>query len=468
MNVAELFVNLGIKGSDKTIGAIATTKQGLKDTASISLEAKAGILAAMYALERLFATSGKAGTDLTNFNATVGASVQTLQKYQYAARQVGVSNQAVEGSFRALQVAMTKTLMGEGAPKGLARVAQLTGTIGADDLKKFADNPELLIQRLQEYAKRETNKGLRNEVIKSFGIGEDMAAALSRGAFKPEVLQKAPTYSDKEINKLDQANIAWSNLGNKIEMAVGHFNAKHGGELVGDISKITEKVLKLAEAFMKFSEAIKLFDLIGKSFEGWGIILDGLVVAVNSVKDTFEDLDIFSGTKQEKLEQPDFTNDKTPNVFHPVLKDLFGSNPKAEEKIPVQKTEKEMPEAPESGIPVKMAPTEKENAPPLSPVGSGGMIDVSKLNSMFAAKEQVAPPKLKLVVPPSPMLPTSKSVLPPVPPSAAGAGGPMQNIEVNQNLNFNHDGTDVKRTGDSVKKSVKDAFRQMSAQGQGS
>src|ERR1700744_4238817 len=103
MDIGSLFLNLGIKGSEKTVGALTDVKKGLGELGSMSLEAKAGIVAAMYALEQLFATSGKAGTDLTNFNAITGESVKTLQQYQYAARQVGVSNQEVEGSFKTLQ-----------------------------------------------------------------------------------------------------------------------------------------------------------------------------------------------------------------------------------------------------------------------------------------------------------------------------------------------------------------------------
>src|SRR5580698_7170089 len=187
MDIGSLFLNLGVRGTDKTVGALTNVKKGLSETASLSLEAKAGIVGAIYALERLFATSGKAGTNLANFNAVTGESVKTLQQYQYAARQVGISNEDVEGSFKGLQSAMTKTLIGEGAPKGLARVGLLTGGISQQDIKKFAEQPQLLIQRLQEYSKKETNIGLRNETLKSFGISEGMIAALSRQAFRPDV-----------------------------------------------------------------------------------------------------------------------------------------------------------------------------------------------------------------------------------------------------------------------------------------
>lgn len=283
MQIGDLFLSLGIKGTEKTVESIGTVKKGLSDTASVSLEAKAAIVGAMYALERLFSTSGKAGTELTNFNALTGESVQTLQKYQYAGRQVGISNEETANSFKSLQSAMTKTMLGHGAPAGLARVSQLTGGITQKDIQDFMKNPELLLQRLQEYAAREKNIGLRNETIKSFGLGDNVIAGLSRGAFNQTALNRAPTYSDKEIAQLDKANIAWSNLGTKIEMAVGHFNALHGGALVKEISGVVAQVIKLTESFVKLSDQLHFFEVLGKIFEGWADIFELISSTVDKI-----------------------------------------------------------------------------------------------------------------------------------------------------------------------------------------
>lgn len=289
MNIAELFVNLGIKGADKTVGALTDVKKKMGELGSTSLEAKAGIVAAMYALEKLFAASGAAGTGLTNFNSLLGVSAKTLQQYQYAARQMGVSNQEVEGTFKTLQSTMTKTLLNGDAPKGLARLSLLTGDLNRGDLLKFQQNPELLIQRLQQYAQKEKNVGLRNETLKSFGVGDGMIAAMSRGGFSSQALAKAPTYSSREIGSLNDANIAWSNLGNKIEMAVGHFNARHGAQLVSDISNIVNQVMKMVEAFTILAEKLKFFQAIGLAFEGWSKILGGITESVGAVTGAVSD-----------------------------------------------------------------------------------------------------------------------------------------------------------------------------------
>lgn len=283
MNIGELFINLGIKGSDKTVGQLDKVKSGLKDTASMSLEAKAAIVGAMYALERLFAKSGAAGTGLTNFNALTGLSAKQLQQWQYAARQAGVANEEFEGSVKGVQNSMTNMLMGKGAPEGLAMLASKVGF----DAKKARDT-FYVMQKMQEFA-RQAPPDVGNAVLKSFGASEGTIAAMRRNAFNQKAFNQAPTYSDKEISALDRANTAWSNLGTKIEMAVGRFNAMHGGQLVKDISSIVDKVVKLAEAFTVLAEKLKVFQVIGKVFEGWAHIFSGISAGVDAVSGAIDD-----------------------------------------------------------------------------------------------------------------------------------------------------------------------------------
>lgn len=363
MIIADLFVNLGIKGAEKTVGALTGIEKSLKGLGSMSLEAKAAILGAMYALERLFSRSGQAGTDLTNFSALLGGSTKTLQQYQYAARQVGVSNQETENTFKSLQSTMTKLRMGEGAPKGYAQVAMLTGGITPQDVDRFMQNPELLLQKLQQYAQKEKRIGIRNEALKSFGLSDNMVAALSRNAFNPTTLQKAPTYSEKEISALDKANIAWSNLGTKIEMAIGHFNALHGGELVKDFTMLTDKVMKLTEAFLKLAETIHLFEGVGKVFEGLSLIFGGATDTVNKLKTP-------KGRESLKEGAEDFIHD-VPGMFQVIgesLQDMIFGEKKEEPSKPGAKRDESRPgkTSPiEHGA--KPSKTESKNFPSLSP-----------------------------------------------------------------------------------------------------
>ena len=279
MNVAELFVTLGIKGADKTVGSLDSVKKGLGNVSSMSLEAKAAILGAMYALQRMTAVSGQAGTDLTNFSLLTGKSAQELQKWQYAARQAGESSEDLAGSVKGVQSAMTNMLLNGDAPKGLKEVARAAGGI---DPTRIRDT-FYMMDKLATAA-RNLPADVGNQFLKGFGVSDAFIASARKGVFTEETFKKAPKYSDTEISSLDKSNIAWSNLGKKIEMAFGHFNAKHGQQIVAEISMIVTAVVKLAEAFERLAERLKVFQLIGKVFEGWAIIFDKIYGATDKVK----------------------------------------------------------------------------------------------------------------------------------------------------------------------------------------
>ena len=138
MNIAELFVSLGVKGSEKTIGAVANLSKGLAVSAGNALELSAGLGVAFYAFDRLTSGSNTAGQSLRNFETLTGVSADTLQRYQYAARQAGVSNEETAGSFKALQAAMGAVARNEGAPAGMKFIS---GLVGGFDIKRIQSQP---------------------------------------------------------------------------------------------------------------------------------------------------------------------------------------------------------------------------------------------------------------------------------------------------------------------------------------
>jgi hypothetical protein len=100
-------------------------------------------------------------------------------------------------------------------------------------------------------------------------------------------------------------------------------------------------------------------------------------------------------------------------------------------------------------------------------LGLGDKKPTDKVPRSATEKAASASPGLRLVAPPPPPGGDSRAALPPVPAAAPGSTQ-NQNVNVNQTLNFQHDGADPKRTADSVKKAVRESYRQIGAQGQGS
>lgn len=262
MTIGELFINLGIKGTEKTVGALTTVKKGLGEVSSMSLEAKAGIFALLYGLERLTAMSGATGTSMANFTALTDISGQTLQKWQYAARQAGESSDDLASSMKSVQNSMSQMLLGKGAPEGLGLIAK---TVKDFDPSRIRDTVYVMGKLVE--AAQKLPKDIGQTAIRSFGVSDAFISAARRGVFTEENFAKAPTYKEGELKQLDKANIAWSNLGNKVEMAIGHLNAKHGVELVTDLTKIADQVFRLAEGLDRVASKLKIFQGVAWVFK---------------------------------------------------------------------------------------------------------------------------------------------------------------------------------------------------------
>lgn len=288
MTIADLFVNLGVKGDGQAQKALGGVKTGLGEVKSMSLEAKAAILGAIYALESYMSDSAKAGTNLLNFTSATGMSAQALQQWQYAARQAGVSGEEMETSFKGVQQSMSNMLLGKGAPEVMAILAN---KVGFD--KNRAQDTQYVMGQLQKLA-QEIPPDIGRNLIAPL-VGENIFAAMRRNAFRPEVMSHAPTYSDREIVQLNKVDVAWSNLGNKIKMAIGHMTSSHGLSIVKDISMLTDQILKMVSAFELLAEKLQLFKVIGKIFEGWGFIFNGVNQGINAItgdkKDSNKKLD---------------------------------------------------------------------------------------------------------------------------------------------------------------------------------
>ena len=265
MPIGEMFLNLGIKGTQATLGALNYVKTSIGEIGSMSFTAKAGIVGMFYAIQQFTATSAQAGTNITNFTNLIGISGQTLQQYQYAAAQVGISNDEMAGTFKNVQQVMTTMRFGKGAPEGMAMLMQTLNAAGSNfDPNRAKTDTEYVMRKLQEYANLEKDISKRNLVMKSFGAGENVISAMSRNTFSSANLAKAPTFSDREVSQLDKINAAWIRLGIQIKMAVGQFNAKYGMELTNSISNIIVKIEKLVMALMHIAEKFHLFEIFGK------------------------------------------------------------------------------------------------------------------------------------------------------------------------------------------------------------
>lgn len=274
MKIAELFVALGVKGGDTTKRSLEGVKSGMGEIKSMSLEAKAAIVGVVYALEKMMSASAKKGTNLLDFATLTGLSTKQLQQWQYAAIQAGGSAEDLQTSVRNVQQSMTNMQLGKGAPEGIKVMAEQLERMGEKfDFKRAGNDPFYVMTQAQKFLQSDVPARFKATMARSLGLSDGTMAAMMRGAFSPDMLNKAPVLSDNQIGQLNKVDVAWKNLGLQVERAFDKFTSKHGLQIASDIGKITVEVFKLVDGLTRIAEKLKVFEGVGMVFEGWGKLL---------------------------------------------------------------------------------------------------------------------------------------------------------------------------------------------------
>lgn len=240
VKAGEFFVELGIKGAEGTLGALGKTNSAFADLKTMSIEAKAAILAALYGIEKLVSSSGELGTTLKNFSTISGVSTDVLQRYQFQAEKVGVANQSLQNSFKHVQESMLGIRAGEGLPKWMAAIvtslAQRGVDLGPDFVARAQKDPALAFQAMQKYAlipDKEIDRSTKAITLQQAGWSPDVVTAMLRGVFTPEKLAAVPSsaiLSGNEIDKLDALRARWDSLITEIEIFLAKMTARFLGD----------------------------------------------------------------------------------------------------------------------------------------------------------------------------------------------------------------------------------------------
>lgn len=283
-----MFVNLGVKGSEKTMDALGSVKRGLTGIKDMSLEAKAAYAAAFYAIGRLVTESGQFGTNLKNLNALTGVSTKTFQQYAYAMKLAGFSGNEAAQAIDKIQSMIYRMQMGKGSPAEMALAYQHLINAGVKmssmEWSIWGKNPELFLQRMAQFSQlKNIPEYIKTQLMRGIGFDDAAIATMKRGFTAQKYLNQAPLSSPGEIKQLDLANREWIKLHANIDRAFQKFTAAHGQQLAKDIGRITTAVIKLVEALTVLADRAKVFKRLEQSASGWAKIIE---LAGNTVSET--------------------------------------------------------------------------------------------------------------------------------------------------------------------------------------
>lgn len=280
MQAGELFVSLGVKGTDKTVAAFASIKQGLGQTASMAFETKAAIVGAAYAIEQMTSASGNNAQGLINLSTVLGTTTEQLQRYRYAASLAGISNEQMDSSFSSLQKTLAEYKMTGQAPAALSRVAGIIGDKGFLEAAQKQDFPKV-IQYLQKFAQSGISKDIIAASLGGLGLGS-LTPGLMRGMFDDKNLARAPITGQRTLESLDKMKQRFTDIEAHANRMRDNMVVKWGPQLATDIDKILPSIEKLVDAFAKLETSAHAMQWIGKIFEGWGKIFDNAAELIQS------------------------------------------------------------------------------------------------------------------------------------------------------------------------------------------
>lgn len=306
MKIGELFIELGATGGETLRKILGGINSGLKEISNTSLGTKAAIAGTAFAVERMTRFSTQMGASYKKFAGYTGLSTKMLQRWQFAGRQVNVTNQEVQDSFLSVSKAMGDMLIGKGAPEGLAVLAD---TVGFDP--KRAKDTLYVMKKLQEFAtKFSGNEALKNKIIESFGIGSTaMIAALKDNAFSRAKMAAAPIFSESEINKLAKMNAKMNEFYNNLKLSMGKLVVEFMPKIVDLMDRTAAGVKDIVFGLDSSSDAAigfkvvmeSIWDIVKMIIDGWKGIFSG----VGKVKKLFDSggfskvgSDMLSGLKE--------------------------------------------------------------------------------------------------------------------------------------------------------------------------
>lgn len=269
MKIADLYIDIGTKGSDKTGQQLTSVRASLNDVKSMGLAAKAAIIGAIYELGNLSHQSMELGLALQQFGNLTGLDPEALQKWQFALQQSGVSADETRNSIVKLQSAMTDMALGKGPPEYFAAITRDVGV----DPKRFRDT-FYVFDKLREFARSHRNNPDITRNLLGPLVGNDkVLQALMTGTFNPANTPRSQMYNARERKALSADAVQLKNITTQWEHFLGKLTAEHGGGALTSIAEFSTSIIGLVNALDALGKSLHVFDGLSDASEvGTGFV----------------------------------------------------------------------------------------------------------------------------------------------------------------------------------------------------
>lgn len=252
MNVAELFINLGVKGDGTAQKSLQGVKSTIGEIGTAAIASKAAVLGVIYGLERLTGSAAERGMELQQFTAATGLSADALQRWQNVGMKFGVSAGEVESSIKGIQNAMTGMVLEGANPKAMRLFEEAAGGFNPARLR----DTWYVMGKIQT-AMKNLAPDMRRYLAPSLGIGDNMGQFLANMDMNDLAkVPKSQLLGEGEIKQLARIDAAWNKLWNTMKLFGEHKVSQYG----------MEGVQTMARAFQTIVDASKALQSLTKEF----------------------------------------------------------------------------------------------------------------------------------------------------------------------------------------------------------
>lgn len=270
-NVASLFIDLGVKGGKSVISALSASTNALRSVKNTSIEAKAGIFGALYALEQISSAAVQSAVNLNKFENATGLSAQKLQQWSYWAEINNVKAEEMTSTIKGLQNAQAALALGENVPAG-------AGYFG---LNQNNDPIEMLSEvqkKLKEIGNDQKEIAKARYMASTLGFSDDMFAALRKGTQGFGGLNKNMTLSGKEQQELVELDRTWTKFWLTVRGTTAKGIARGSTPLTAIVDQLKEETVEAGKAVDKF---FTIMEGKGSLTERWAAVIEKSNASLN-------------------------------------------------------------------------------------------------------------------------------------------------------------------------------------------
>lgn len=242
MKVAELFVELGVKGSEKALNSVKQVGDFLTDVSAKGLAAKAAIIGAVYALERLTVSSGEYGAGISNLSTLTGVNDKYIMQLEEAYRWYGnlgdAAESAAQSTIRAASKIQQEMIIEGEPPRGLMQAFSEMNV----QLQRAETDVPYLLEKMRGYVRKHA-KDISPVVVNAFteAFGEGfVVTARSMDKDVSSLTRNIP--SRGLVEKSAQIRRAWADFKKQFSLFELNLAGEYGAPVIKFLDEALAKV----------------------------------------------------------------------------------------------------------------------------------------------------------------------------------------------------------------------------------